>query len=133
MVIQIIKPSRSYYANLLVHNSKGEVIFFTSDNDLTESFIGNGNKKGIYQYRIKIPGKILKPGLYSISPAIGYHIDNDHEHELWFEIIDVISRRAAQTGGYRDSLIAPEIEWKGEMLSNEDMPEGREETTMIIQ
>jgi lipopolysaccharide transport system ATP-binding protein len=117
MVIQVNKPSRSYYANFVVHNAKGEAIFFTSDSDLEESFIGQTNKKGLYQYRVRIPGRILKPGQYSISPSIGYHIDNDHEHELWFEIIDVSSRRAVQVGGYRDTLIAPEIEWRGQIIA----------------
>lgn len=116
MVIQVNRLSRSYYANFVIHNSKGEGIFFSADNDVEESFLGNMDQTGVCRYRVVIPGKILKPDRYSISPAIGYHIDNDHEQDLWFEIIDISSRRASKTGGYRNFIIAPELEWRGEII-----------------
>ena len=133
MVIQVNKPSRNYYATFVIRNSKGEGIFFSADNDVEDSFLGNMNQTGACQYRIMIPGKILKPDRYSISPAIGYHIDNDHDHDLWFDIIDISSRRASKTGGYRDFIIAPEIDWKGEIIRDEVLTEGVAALRRLVQ
>jgi lipopolysaccharide transport system ATP-binding protein len=114
LVIREIK--KDYYVLFFVKDMYENVIFVSSDDDLTHSQL-NSIGIGKYQYKIIMPANLLKPGVYSLTVSvtqknkIGNPIDR-HDSVLSFTIVDNESFRAANDGYRKVAIVAPEIEWK---------------------
>ena len=116
IVIKVNVAGKDYRVNFVIHNSQGEGVFTSSDDDEKESYIASVDSGGLYQYRVNIPGKLLKPDGYFINMTIEDGTDNKREHWLFFEIKDEDSHRATKMGGYGNYSVGPEIAWEGELL-----------------
>ncbi|HEX9878998.1 MAG TPA: ABC transporter ATP-binding protein [Candidatus Binatia bacterium] len=112
--IDLRRVSREYYTQVVVMDALGNWVLFTADEDLREPDISKVGA-GRYGYHVEIPGKILKPGPYSVTVAVnerpGGRVD---AAVLSFEIQDHESRRAMR-GLYRKyAIVAPEVQWSFE-------------------
>jgi len=105
-----------YYAVLFVQDFHGNTVFFTADDDISESAIA-GRVKGIYCYRVQLPNCLLKPGGYYITVSLTQRNKTGGPHDrrdsvLAFEIIDHKTRRGVRNGYRQSALVAPEIQWQ---------------------
>lgn len=115
LAIEVRKQYKDYYTFVAIYDALGSLIIFTSDEDLKESFIKEVGK-GKCQYRVEYPHKLLKPGKYYLTINLASQmagLSDKHENVLVFEIIDHLSKRARESGGYRPAAVAPEIKWRG--------------------
>jgi lipopolysaccharide transport system ATP-binding protein len=108
-------PNPDYYALVFVQDIYGNVVFFTADDDLTESAMA-GLSSGMYRYRVELPNSLLKPGQYYVTVSLTqrHKMSGPHDRRdsvLAFEIIDNHTRRAARNGYRKPALVAPEIRW----------------------
>jgi lipopolysaccharide transport system ATP-binding protein len=121
MIIKVITPITLVYTGFIIENYRHEGVMRVTDDDTKDPFL-SGLPAGIYEYRFKIPGKLLTPGKYWIYLFIGPYIDEQF-NALTFEVIDVESRRAIGNPpdgrGYYDFPIAPEINWESIKLNKE--------------
>ena len=111
MEIDLRRVSRDYYTQVVVMDGLGNWVLFSADEDLQEpdiSKVGTGH----YGYHVSIPGKILKPGPYSLTVAVNERPRGRVDAAvLSFEVEDHESRRAMR-GLYRKyAIVAPEIQW----------------------
>jgi lipopolysaccharide transport system ATP-binding protein len=104
-----------YYALIIVTDMKGNIIYVTSDNDMSPSSM-NGLTVGEHSYQVKLPPALLKPGAYllTVNFSSGSKAGIDRKEGIFkFTIQDPASFRASQGGGYRPAaLVAPEVDWK---------------------
>jgi lipopolysaccharide transport system ATP-binding protein len=79
------------YLALHIHDHSLETILFSRDFDLNERNL-LGREPGVYEYSIKVPGKLLVPGFYSISIHVAWasppEIIDGVDHVCPFEVID---------------------------------------------
>jgi len=122
MRINILVPTFGLYTGFIIESSRHGGIMQVTDDDTKEPFL-SGLPKGTYEYKFKMPRKLLPPGKYWIHVFIGAHIDL-HFDASTFEIIDIESRRAMgnppNDRGYYDYPVAPEITWDAIKISTED-------------
>jgi lipopolysaccharide transport system ATP-binding protein len=112
--IDLRQANQYYIALMFIANIHGNIILVTTDEDLTESPLARANV-GEYQYSVRFPGKLLKPGEYHLTVSLvekGIAAIDKHEAIISFEIQDVVSRRSRHQVGYRKAaMVAPEIPW----------------------
>lgn len=113
--IALRNPNPDYYALLYIQDVYGNMILLTADDDLSESTIAN-LEKGTYCYRISLPSRLLKPGLYYLTVSLTqkYKVEKPHDRRdsvLTFEIKDHKSKRGVKNGYRKPALVAPEIPW----------------------
>jgi lipopolysaccharide transport system ATP-binding protein len=102
-----------YFHRLFLRDSYGNVIFGTSNDEQEDSPLQHLGP-GEYSYHICMPGKLLKPGEYSLSLLLGrrpHGILKQIDGILNFEIGDNESRRAMRKFYYKEAIVAPEIPW----------------------
>ncbi len=111
--IEIGESSKDYYSALIAHDTYGNNIFFSTDEDFEESPIADA-PPGRYRYRITIPGKLLKPGTYYLTPMVGLRrkgkIDR-RDSALRLEVLDTMTRRGAKRLYRSTALVAPQLGW----------------------
>jgi len=108
-------PNRGYLAALLLRDVMGNVVFFSSDDDLHEPAIG-GLAPGQYSYQVKLPSYLLKPGRYYFTITlnkkgrVGPPLDRRDSLPA-IEITDLNTRRGIKKGFRKAAVVAPEIPW----------------------
>ncbi|UCH49819.1 MAG: ABC transporter ATP-binding protein [Betaproteobacteria bacterium] len=111
--VVVERPSKDYYSALLVHDSYGNNIIFTTDEDLVEPPIAKVSA-GHYAYSVQISGGLLKPGTYSITPVVCLKrrgkVDR-RDAVLRFEVQDTKTRRGAKQIYRPSAIVAPEVPW----------------------
>ncbi len=111
--IAIEESSKDYYSALIAHDTYGNNIFFSTDEDFEESPIADV-PPGHYRYRITIPGKLFKPGIYYLTPMVGLRrkgkIDR-RDSALRLEVLDTMTRRGAKQLYRSTALVAPQLDW----------------------
>lgn len=113
MEVVVEQASRDYYSALLVHDSYGNNIIFSTDEDLSEPPIA-GVEPGKYQYSVEIPGGLLKPGQYTITPVVCLkHLGKVDRRDaiLRIEIQDTTTRRGTKQLYRAPALVAPALSW----------------------
>lgn len=111
--VEVEQASKDFYSALLVHDAYGNNIVFSTDEDMEEPPIA-GVPAGRYCYEIRVPGKLLKPGMYYLTPMIGLRrkgkIDK-HDAVMRFEVIDTMTRRGAKQLYRTTAIVAPQVRW----------------------
>jgi len=111
--IEIEESSKDYFSALIAHDTYGNNIFFSTDEDFEESPIGDA-PPGQYRYRVSVPGKLLKPGTYYLTPMVGLRrkgkIDR-RDSALRLEVLDTMTRRGAKQLYRSTALVAPQLGW----------------------
>jgi len=111
--VEIGQGSRDYYSALLVHDAYGNNIIFSTDEDSEESPLADV-PPGRYRYEIAVPGKLLKPGMYYLTPMVGLRrkgkLDR-RDSAMRFEVIDTKTRRGAKRLYRSTAVVAPELRW----------------------
>jgi lipopolysaccharide transport system ATP-binding protein len=108
--------NKGYLASLMLRDVMGNVVFFSSDDDLDEPAVGKLDC-GQYSYRVKFPRRLLKPGKYYLTVSlnergkVGSPIDRTSALPA-IEITDLTTRRGVRKGFRQVAIVAPEIEWK---------------------
>jgi lipopolysaccharide transport system ATP-binding protein len=114
--IEVINPNPYYYAVIHLLNSNSEVIIFTAENDLKESTFKTNPIAGIFDFSIKYPAALLKPGKYSFTIKVvdeqSFKVIDEKIQAITFEIEDFSSIRARYNRYREIALVAPEIEWE---------------------
>ena len=113
MEVEIAQSSKDYFSALIAHDAYGNNIFFSTDEDFDESPIADA-PPGRYQYQIAIPGKLLKPGTYYLTPMIGLRRKGKLDRRdavLRFEVLDTMGRRGAKQLYRSTAVVAPDIQW----------------------
>jgi homopolymeric O-antigen transport system ATP-binding protein len=111
--IEIAETSKDYYSALIAHDAYGNNIFFSTDEDFCEPPIAD-KPPGPYQYQISIPGRLLKPGTYYLTPMVGLRRKGKLDRRdaaLRFEVLDTMSRRGAKQLYRSTAVVAPHIDW----------------------
>jgi lipopolysaccharide transport system ATP-binding protein len=111
---KVLNTIRSWALVFRIIDSVGRVVFTSWDTDWLSH--EEQTKLGQYRATCYMPGKILRPGVYSITleirvPKIGVVLDQ-HEQVLSFEISSV---------GYnmninRQGVITPSLKWSNEII-----------------
>jgi lipopolysaccharide transport system ATP-binding protein len=113
IVLQVRTPDPDYFTALTVLDGVGNMVFFASDDDLTDPPIGRVGP-GQYRYRMQLPARLLKPGSYSLDVVAARRrlgkVDR-RDGVLRFEIGDVQSRRSVRGLYRKPAVVAPEISW----------------------
>ena len=107
------KSNKDYYVALSIIDIQGNMIFFSSDEDVENSTQLSSLKPGKYIYQIPLPSKLLRPGKYYIRISFNQKTVGPVDQKrnlLSFEIIDSFSYRAS-ANRYRPGSVAPEIVW----------------------
>ncbi len=111
--IEIGESSKDYFSALIAHDTYGNNIFFSTDEDFEESPIADA-PPGRYRYRITVPGKMFKPGTYYLTPMVGLQrkgkLDR-RDSALRLEVVDTMTRRGAKQLYRSTALVAPQLEW----------------------
>lgn len=111
--VEVEQASKDFYSALLIHDAFGNNIIFSTDEDTQEPPIA-GVAAGQYCYQISVPGKLLKPGMYYLTPMIGLRrkgrIDK-HDLVMRFEIVDTLTRRGAKHLYRSTAVVAPQLRW----------------------
>jgi lipopolysaccharide transport system ATP-binding protein len=110
---RVEEPNRDYYSALLVHDSLGNNIIFCTDDDLRDPPVASA-LCGVYRYQVSIPGKLLKPGHYLITPMLGLKMKGKLDRRdaaLRVEIQDTQTRRGARQLYRPTAIVAPEMPW----------------------
>jgi lipopolysaccharide transport system ATP-binding protein len=115
ILFRLAVPNPDYYAVVFVQDIYGNMVFFTADDDLTESAMARLSS-GIYRYRVELPNSLLKPGQYYVTVSLTQRHktggpQDRRDSVLAFEIIDNHTRRATRNGYRKPALVAPEIHW----------------------
>ncbi|HEX9814052.1 MAG TPA: ABC transporter ATP-binding protein [Myxococcota bacterium] len=113
MDVRVEESRRDYYSALLLHDALGNNIIFSTDEDLLDPPIA-GVSPGTYRYRIAIPGKLLKPGAYAITPVVCLKMKGKvdrRDSALRVEVQDTWTRRGTRRLYRPGAIIAPEIPW----------------------
>lgn len=114
VMIAVREFDPQHFTALTITDTYGNIILFTSDEDLGESPLANFHE-GQMSYSICFPAKLLKPGSYYLSVIIAKHpsgkIDR-YDNLMLFEIQDTETYRAMKGLYRRTAIIAPEIPWK---------------------
>lgn len=115
ILFRLTVPNPDYYAVIFIQDIYGNIVFFTADDDLTESAMA-GLSSGVYRYRVELPNSLLKPGQYYVTVSLTqrHKMSGPHDRRdsvLAFEIIDNHTRRATRKGYRKSALVAPEIRW----------------------
>lgn len=104
-----------YYTVLSIFDNYGNMIYFTADDDLSDSAIA-GLRPGQYRYQVQLPGKLLKPGKYYITVSLTQHggrgAHDRRQNVLELEILDNNTRRGMKDGYRRPAMVAPELNWE---------------------
>lgn len=111
--INVVKSDINYYCIVYVNDSQGNQVFHTADNDLKQSNLSKASK-GLYQYYLKFPSNLLKPGQYFISVNLTHKIHGSikrYEFVIDFDIIDNSSYRSINNGYRSTAIVAPNINW----------------------
>ncbi len=113
LILEVREFDPQHFAALTITDTYGNIILFTSDEDMGEAPIANLHE-GQLRYHICFPAKLLKPGSYYLSVVIAKHpsgkIDR-YDNLMLFEIQDTDSYRAMKGLYRRTAIIAPEIPW----------------------
>jgi len=121
LVIQLRESNRGYMAVLYIKDVLGNLVFLTGDNDLRESPLASLDS-GIYEYRVRLPSCLLKPGRYYLTAKLKQQIITDkkvydlRDPVMSFEIVDSESKRGSRQGYAKDAVVAPEIPWELEPM-----------------
>ncbi|MDW7695807.1 ABC transporter ATP-binding protein [Flammeovirgaceae bacterium SG7u.111] len=105
-------PSKHYYSVIVLHDNMGNILFTSANDDMKYSELAN-LRPGSYEYRIKLPSKILRAGDYTVTLSFidrSTRIKDKKERLISFSIEDTTSYRAINNQ-YRPTIIAPEIPW----------------------
>lgn len=112
--VQIEESSGDYYSALLIHDAYGNNVIFATDEDLGEPPIASATT-GTYRYDISVPGKLLKPGSYLITPVVALKhkgkVDR-RDAAVRVNVIDTRTRRGTRQLYRPTAVIAPEISWR---------------------
>ena len=116
--LNVNKTNSNYRVSVHLINSNNDIIFESSDTDFDKNGI-NSQSKGEFEYILKIPSKLMMPGLYKISiyTDTGRSITGGKAIEkkiniLNFTIIDSLTNRGLNDSYKKNSIIAPLIKWK---------------------
>jgi lipopolysaccharide transport system ATP-binding protein len=112
--IDIRRPSRDYYAFLILTDRMGNEILWSTDEDCGPALTSDA-PLGTHEYRVVFPGSVFKPGPYTLTAAIGRWYKGKIDRQdaaLEFEVVDHHSYRAMR-GRYRGpAIIAPPLAWQ---------------------
>jgi lipopolysaccharide transport system ATP-binding protein len=105
---EILTPVESWSLVFRVTDASGTMVFTSWDTDFIESH--KPTRVGSYQASCRVPAKLLRPGIYSVS--LGIYIPRDRnfdiqEHMFQFEISSVGYTMNANRRG----VITPLLEW----------------------
>lgn len=127
--VQIEETSSDYYSALLIHDSYGNNVIFATDEDLGEPPIASV-ATGTYRYDISVPGKLLKPGSYLITPVVALRhkgkVDR-RDAAVRVEVMDTRTRRGTRQLYRSTAVVAPEIAWR---LAKSSVDEARSATML---
>ena len=127
--VQIEETSSDYYCALLIHDAYGNNVIFATDEDLGEPPIASV-ATGTYRYHISVPGKLLKPGGYLITPVVALRhkgkIDR-RDAAVRVEVVDTRTRRGTRQLYRPTAVVAPESAWR---LAKSSVDEAHRETVL---
>lgn len=107
------ESKKDYYTVMAVNDIQGNMIFFSSDEDMEASIRLSTLKQGEYTYFIPFPNNLLRPGRYYIHISFNNHITGSVDQKsnyLAFDVVDNKSYRALHSS-YRPASVAPEVQW----------------------
>lgn len=113
MEILVREPSENYFAAVYVRDPNGQIIVFTSDEDLGPSKMST-LPAGRYKTRVELPARFFNPDSYRITcvaakKPMGQIDRKDEAVEL--QIIDHETWRSQQSLYRKLAAVAPEFEW----------------------
>ena len=111
---RIEEARRDFYSALLIHDLYGNNVIFATDEDLEEPPVASV-PTGTYHYYVSIPGKLLKPGTYFVTPVVCLRMKGKVDRRdaaLKVEIHDTRSRRGTKQLYRSTAIVAPEISWR---------------------
>ncbi len=114
MKVRIREASRAYYNALWLQDEAGSTVMFLTDEDLGDALIA-GQGAGLYDFRVNIPERLLKPGVYRVTWATCIQrkgkVDRQ-DNPIPLTIVDTHTWRS-QKGLYRrQAAVAPELPWQ---------------------
>jgi lipopolysaccharide transport system ATP-binding protein len=95
-----------------VENAQGTAVLITGDTDAAAT-IGSPRIPGHYRSVFTLPGRLLTPGLYSISlsaDVVGHSIYDQVRHAVTFEVMTVGS--ADPMGRRKAGVVSPVVDWQ---------------------
>jgi lipopolysaccharide transport system ATP-binding protein len=113
MEILVREPNENYFAAIWLRDTSGQMILFTSDEDLGPAPMGK-LQPGRYTTRVEMPARMFVPDSYRLMCALAKkptgQIDRKDE-AIELEIIDNETWRAQQGLYRKTAAIAPELPW----------------------
>jgi len=126
MEILVREANDNYFAAIWVRDPSGQMILFTSDEDLGPAPMGN-LAPGRYTTRVELPARMFVPDSYRLMCALAKkptgQIDRKDE-AIELEIIDNETWRAQQSLYRKTAAIAPELPWTIEAIEADSETEG---------
>ena len=115
--IDLNKSYKYYRLAIAIIDSIGNWVFSNIDSDNSNPLLANAPPDN-YVFKLKLPSKILKPGIYYIRVVLDKEKETPDKAidisdcDMSFEIIDTITKRGMQENYNTKSIIAPEVEWE---------------------
>lgn len=111
MAYELKIPERNLRIGLDLHASDGALLFRSFDDDIER----RDRASGIFTSRCQIPGNLLMPGDYVISPSIGIDPDRWIVHRdvsIGVQVVQVAGVNMTYMDTYRrPGYLMPELEW----------------------
>lgn len=113
MKVVIREASKTYYNAIWLQDMSGNVIVFSTDEDLGEALIA-GKPPGVYEFSVTFPKRLFKPGTYCVMWATCRQrkgqVDR-RDNAIPLVISDTHTWRAQRDLFRRTAAVAPELEW----------------------
>ena len=105
----------NYYLHFNITNNDEIIVFSTTDETLSDNYFCGDLEPGNYAYNFSLPSHLLKPGKYSINLYFCnqfYPVIQTCSNILQFEIIDTKTTRGIKQLYRKDTIVAPDVQWK---------------------
>ena len=105
----------NYYLHFNITNNDEIIVFSTTDETLSDNYFCGDLEPGNYAYNFSLPSHLLKPGKYSINLYFCnqfYPVIQACSNILQFEIIDTKTTRGIKQLYRKDTIVAPDVQWK---------------------
>ncbi len=113
-VIEVQRRDLGLASVLAVVDENDNRVLASYDNDLADSQLAAA-EPGIYNYRVTLGSRLLKPGLYQVNFAIrdgNSKILQKRKALCAFELVDNETRRGLQGNYDKGAIVAPELHWE---------------------